>query len=176
MDKTLRDEFLAAIAGNESSYGKNTNHPKTSLGQPGGKWGMKPAEAQVLAQRLKNRGMTPDKEIENLKDMDYDSITKALNTNADLDQRVAESEADVLSQDNHDNLPEMAHKWHRGVNSKPPEDLLKANDNYVGKFADNFGKDSKEKTQLKEELNSKKEVEDNVNLLALLNLMQRNTK
>lgn len=147
MDDVLLKKFLDAIAQNESSGGKNLKHDKTSMGTPGGYWGMKPAEVQTLPQRLKNRNMEVPPNLQDLSKQDYEAITQQLNTNRDVDKEVAGSLAKVLLQDENENLPRAAYKWHRGPSAKVPEnskDMLQKHDQYVQKFVDNFGKPSDE--------------------------------
>ena len=146
MDK--KERFKQTLRMIESSGGRNTiPDESTSSGRAGGAYQMTPGTVQSLPQRLKNRGMDIDPQVEALsQNPDYESIRNQLNSNPELDERVGNAQTGLELNSANDDILKAAYLHHMGMGKPAPEsleELNKTNDpDYLKKFLDNYSQTS----------------------------------
>jgi len=116
--------FLRNIAQVESSGGTNMNHPEMQSGIHAGdsaigRYGLMPNTVKEVINRMRIHGqMTP--EIEQLSQMDNQTLKDVLETNPDIEDQIAETLANrVLSRQGDEE--KAAYSWNQGHNLKPEQ-------------------------------------------------------
>lgn len=137
-------KFLNNISQIESSGGKNQNHPEIKSGihqgdKAIGRYGLMPNTVSEVLNRMKSAGtLTP--EMEELQKLDSKKLKEKMESNPELQDKVAESLADrVLTRQGDEE--KAAYSWHKGHNLNPEkvkEDY--ENSDYVKKYKKLIGK------------------------------------
>ena len=134
------DDFLKVIGHIESSGGKNFNHDEIKSGihqghRAAGTYGLMPNTIDEILNRMRMSGQV-DSELSALGQMAPDEKKRAVETNPELEQRLARSLADrVLSKQDEDE-EKAAYSWFQGHNMSPErieQDNYKDHD-YVKKY------------------------------------------
>ena len=134
-----RDEFLKAISGVESSFGKNFNHrPITSGIHKGdeaiGSYGLMPNTIKEVSNRERMANNLPEN-MEQASKMDSAAMKKHLESNPQLEKQFADSLAQKVLTDQ-PSEEQAAYSWLYGHNLAPEkiEKRNYKNDDYVQKF------------------------------------------
>jgi hypothetical protein len=116
--------FLNTISQIESSGGKNYNHDLIQKGihtgdRAIGRYGLMPNTVNEVLNRMRTAGtITP--ELKKLKNLDHESLKSSLETNPELEDKIAETLADrVLTRQGDED--KAAYSWHQGHNMTPEQ-------------------------------------------------------
>ncbi len=135
------DDFLKVIGQIESSGGKNFNHDEIKSGiheghRAAGTYGLMPNTIDEVLNRMRLSGQL-DSDLEKIRDMTPDEKKELVESNPELEQRLARSLADrVLTRQGNDE-EKAAYSWFQGHNLSPErieEENYKDHD-YVKKYA-----------------------------------------
>lgn len=117
-------QFLNAISNIESSGGRNTNHPEMESGIHAGqaaigRYGLMPNTVNEVLNRMRLNG-TLTEDLDQLRDLDPDTLRSALESRPDLEQEVAKSLANRVLERQGDE-ERAAYSWNQGHNLTPEQ-------------------------------------------------------
>lgn len=116
-----KNRFKRLIKYLESSDGKNLNHETLTEGPnkgqtAGGAYGMVPGSAADFINQARNRNYVLPPDVEKLKKLSPDEVTKTLNENRELDEAMADVAADVMLAKTAGDEEKAAYGWRTGHN------------------------------------------------------------